>query len=1124
MPTTKNLGIVRALHVGLTAPSNTKMMWYDDNPGVKILKYYDNVTSTWKTFDGYGVFVEKTGDTMTGPLTLPFDPILPLQAVTKQYVDNLLAGATSDLSSTLAVGNTTGGHDIVVSIGDGVAFSEGAGGRLYSTTTSAAHSWSLPDQSGTLVLSNPGTINRVARYNSTWGLLSGVLIDDGQTAGIGNLQSDVTFNVVSSRSRGIVSITQPTSGTATAVSATATVIGSSTATGTLSQGSGSTTRNVGVEGVGLGLGGGLTTEVFGILASAGNGVTSYGIRSTVSGNNKQIGILGVAGFGLNTDQRTIGVIGAVNEGFAYDINTHLLNSRNIKAAVVGHYHSSQIATAIAPRYAGYFYNNYFNQTENNYGVYAEVKGSSVNNFAVYALVSVGGNAGDQIAGKFEVASGTFKYALQLVDGSETTFGGKFLKDTGQGKARWTTITAGDISGIISGSGANNHIALWSSANTITSSPVFTYNTAFGSITSETSETKTSIGGYNAGIKTNSWTDFSLSSYYSASSNVYSRLMLVRGRGTYQVPTGALNGDILSDILTRGHGGNDSFVIRVTAAEDITQTGGGVTVDFRHAAVGQTSAYAGGTVKMQFTSQGRVRFHELYTIPNTQGGAAQALLNDGAGNLYWGTVAVGSGVTGAGQTDYVARWTSASTVGYGVLQDNGIAASIGAAPSSTHVFTVSSNTARNVVEIANTFANTLANQVCTALSVRSTGANTAVNGSNRGINVVVNGANLQNIGIRAEASSNSNNIAGLFYAAGGTTNYAIQLVDGTQGEGRFLKSIDGNGYANWTTINEYILDPAPASNDYLMTYDISTGYHKKIEIGTLLALGGGGVGNVDGSGLGNFGTRWIDTDTLGYGVIQDNGSKLAFGNAAFSTNFFLNSLTNTFRVGARFRVEIPATSLSTTGLIGESQSITTGDFNMGVSGIAAGSDTLNVGTQGVADFVSATATNIGGEFAAQGGLNNYVLRLVAPGNDALGKVLYSYTVDGKANWKALTGADILNIPATVQIMCSDMTTGITSSATPRAYWHAPCNGTITEVLGRLYVGQTSGNVFTVNVYKNGVSIFSTAWSFTNGGNIPTAPAVIGTPNFVKGDLFEFTVTQAGDGTAKGLQVTINFNRS
>jgi hypothetical protein len=44
---TKNLGLVKAIHVGTTPPTNTVMLWYDTNSGVNIHKYYNVVTTLW---------------------------------------------------------------------------------------------------------------------------------------------------------------------------------------------------------------------------------------------------------------------------------------------------------------------------------------------------------------------------------------------------------------------------------------------------------------------------------------------------------------------------------------------------------------------------------------------------------------------------------------------------------------------------------------------------------------------------------------------------------------------------------------------------------------------------------------------------------------------------------------------------------------------------------------------------------------------------------------------------------------------------------------------------------------------------------------------------------------------
>lgn len=46
----KNLGIIKAIHTGINPPLNTKIIWFDDNVGVKIHKRYNYQTSLWTPF------------------------------------------------------------------------------------------------------------------------------------------------------------------------------------------------------------------------------------------------------------------------------------------------------------------------------------------------------------------------------------------------------------------------------------------------------------------------------------------------------------------------------------------------------------------------------------------------------------------------------------------------------------------------------------------------------------------------------------------------------------------------------------------------------------------------------------------------------------------------------------------------------------------------------------------------------------------------------------------------------------------------------------------------------------------------------------------------------------------
>lgn len=50
MAYTVNLGLVKAIHSGVSAPSNIKMIWYDET--IHKHKYYNTISSTWDLFGG----------------------------------------------------------------------------------------------------------------------------------------------------------------------------------------------------------------------------------------------------------------------------------------------------------------------------------------------------------------------------------------------------------------------------------------------------------------------------------------------------------------------------------------------------------------------------------------------------------------------------------------------------------------------------------------------------------------------------------------------------------------------------------------------------------------------------------------------------------------------------------------------------------------------------------------------------------------------------------------------------------------------------------------------------------------------------------------------------------------
>ena len=81
--------------------------------------------------------------------------------------------------------------------------------------------------------------------------------------------------------------------------------------------------------------------------------------------------------------------------------------------------------------------------------------------------------------------------------------------------------------------------------------------------------------------------------------------------------------------------------------------------------------AGGT--------GGVRFYDEYTLPLTDGDNGQVLKTDGNGNVTWqidnSSTGGGGTVAGTGTAGYNARWTNATTLTDGIIQDNGSQVSV-----------------------------------------------------------------------------------------------------------------------------------------------------------------------------------------------------------------------------------------------------------------------------------------------------------------------------------------------------------------------------------------------------------------------------------------------------------------
>lgn len=108
-----------------------------------------------------------------------------------------------------------------------------------------------------------------------------------------------------------------------------------------------------------------------------------------------------------------------------------------------------------------------------------------------------------------------------------------------------------------------------------------------------------------------------------------------------------------------------------------------------------------------------------------------------------------------------------------------------------------------------------------------------------------------------------------------------------------------------------------------------------------------------------------------------------------------------------------------------------------------------------------------------------------------------------------------------VKATDDATAVTTG-TGKAYFDMPYAFTLTGVVASLGTAQTSGSTFTVDINKNGVTCLSTKLTVDNtetSSLTAAVAAVISVSSFTAGDRVTIDVDAIGDGTAKGLTVTL-----
>ena len=123
-------------------------------------------------------------------------------------------------------------------------------------------------------------------------------------------------------------------------------------------------------------------------------------------------------------------------------------------------------------------------------------------------------------------------------------------------------------------------------------------------------------------------------------------------------------------------------------------------------------------------------------------------------------------------------------------------------------------------------------------------------------------------------------------------------------------------------------------------------------------------------------------------------------------------------------------------------------------------------------------------------------------------------------------DLAKPTEAIVIACSDETTALTAGTGKRSF-RMPYAFTVTAVRAALVTAQASGSILTVDINEGGTSIISTKLTIDNTEKTSTTAAtaaVISDASLADDAEITIDIDQVGDGTAKGLKVTLIGHRT
>lgn len=114
-----------------------------------------------------------------------------------------------------------------------------------------------------------------------------------------------------------------------------------------------------------------------------------------------------------------------------------------------------------------------------------------------------------------------------------------------------------------------------------------------------------------------------------------------------------------------------------------------------------------------------------------------------------------------------------------------------------------------------------------------------------------------------------------------------------------------------------------------------------------------------------------------------------------------------------------------------------------------------------------------------------------------------------------------IPVEIVVACSDESSALTTG-TAKVTFRAPHAMLLTSVRASLSTAQASGSIFTVDINESGTTILSTKLTIDNTEKTSVTaatPPVISDTTIADDSEITVDIDQVGDGTAKGLKVTL-----